>query len=297
MILLRKVRRELVRRSRVAKALIGRRPPANTVAVDRCYACGSKKVAWETVSHARLDKTQSVLMCRRCEHIAAPANVKDYSKFTSLTQLGNTPRVGSDEAPGREYHMAKMAAEIMGRGELTVLICGPGRSVDYRWIAKLKNVRKVAVADLMKLVDDVEWVDLNSPVSERFDIVIACEVVEHFTDPPNDFAKTLSYVKDDGLVVCSTNINSGRDANNHDYLFIKGHTSYYSPKALAHIARKNGVYVDFRLPEVATTKAGGPRKRYVLFTPSVDRQQEISVYFGRHLFAPSEKNPQPALKV
>jgi SAM-dependent methyltransferase len=191
--------------------------------------------------------------------------------------------------------MAKMAIESLGRNDLSVLVCGPGRSIDYRWIARLGKVKKVAIADLVKLFDDAEWVDLNAPIQQRFDIVICCEVVEHFTDPANDFKKTLGYVNDDGMVVCSTNIYDGGKLENHSYLFIRGHTSYYTPKALAHIANDNDMHVDFRLPELAMN-AGGPRKRYVIFTRSQQTLQNLAIYFGSHLFAPSEPNPQPATR-
>ena len=146
--------------------------------------------------------------------------------------------------------MAEMAIESLGKNDLTVLVCGPGRSIDYRRIAAHDKVKKVAIADLMKFYDDAEWVDLNAPIKERFDIVICCEVIEHFTDPPSDFKKTLGYVNGDGMLVCSTNIYDGGNLEKQSYLFIRGHTSYYTPKALAHIADENGVYVDSGCPRL-----------------------------------------------
>ncbi|WP_283134155.1 class I SAM-dependent methyltransferase [Rhizohabitans arisaemae] len=184
--------------------------------------------------------------------------------------------------------MARMAVEIMGGSELSVLVYGPGRSLDYRHIGALDKVRRAAVGDLMKLVEDADWVDLAAPVTDRFDLLIACEVVEHFTDPPADFAQLFSHVTDDGLVVCSTNIYDGTDLKKHDYVFIKGHTSYYSPRSIARIAKENGFYIDFRVPLAATTTVG-PRKRYVLFSRSIERMQDVALYFGRNLYAPSER--------
>jgi len=262
-----------------------------------CKVCGSAKTVTKSVTYVPKDATLDVVVCRSCGHVAAPDNFKDYSKFTSAKQLGNTPRVGSEDKPGREYFMAEMAIEAMGKKDLSVLVCGPGRSIDYRRIASLDQVKKVAIADLMKFFDDAEWVDLNAPIKEQFDIVICCEVVEHFTDPPNDFKKTLGYLNDEGMLVCSTNIYDGGKLEKQSYLFIRGHTSYYTPRALAHIAKENGAFVDFRLPTVATTDAGGPRKRYVVFTRSQQTAQDLAVYFGSHQFAPSEPNPKRATKV
>ncbi|MET9023644.1 methyltransferase domain-containing protein [Actinopolymorpha sp. NPDC004070] len=261
-----------------------------------CKVCASANTVSKSVTYLPKNATLEVVVCRSCGHVAAPDNFKDYSKFTSAKQLGNTPRVGSEGKPGREYFMAEMAIEALGREDLSVLVCGPGRSIDYRRIAGLKQVKKVAIADLMKFFDDAEWVDLNSPVTAKFDIVICCEVVEHFTDPPNDFKKTLSYVEDEGVLVCSTNIYDGGNLEKQSYLFIRGHTSYYTPQALAHIARENDMFVDFRLPEVATTDAGGPRKRYLIFSRSQQAMQGLAVYFGSHQFAPSEANPRRADK-
>jgi hypothetical protein len=50
---------------------------------------------------------------------------------------------------------------------------------------------------------------------------------------------------------------------------------------------------DFRLPSIARS-TGGRRKRYVLFTRSVDNLANIAEYFGRHAFAPSETPSRPA---
>jgi hypothetical protein len=278
-------------RSRYLKML--RNQTGDTGSGGACKVCGSGKTVPKKVTFAPKDVTLDVTVCRSCGHVAAPGNFKDYSKFTSTTQLGNTPRVGSEEKPGREYFMAEMAIESLGKDDLTVLVCGPGRSIDYRRIAAHDKVKKVAIADLMKFYDDAEWVDLNAPIKERFDIVICCEVIEHFTDPPSDFKKTLGYVNGDGMLVCSTNIYDGGNLEKQRYLFIRGHTSYYTPKALAHIADENGVYVDFRLPKVATTSAGGPRKRYVIFGRSQRSLQNLAVYFGSHPYAPSEESPKP----
>lgn len=253
-----------------------------------CKVCGSRKTVTKQLTYVPRNVTLDITVCRPCGHVGAPDNFKDYASFTSPKQLGNTPRVGSEKKPGREYFMAKMAIEALGKDDVSVLVCGPGRSVDYRRIATLGKVKKLAIADLMKFYDDAEWVDLNAPIAEQFDIVICCEVIEHFTDPPNDFRKTLGYVNDDGMVVCSTNIYDGGNLAKHRYLFSLGHTSYYTPTALAHIAKDNGVYVDFRLPEVATKL--GLRKRYVIFTRSQQTLQNLAVYFGSHPFAPSEQD-------
>jgi SAM-dependent methyltransferase len=183
--------------------------------------------------------------------------------------------------------MARMATDILGRDRLDVLVYGVGRSFDNRHIAGLPTVRHVAIADVMRLRDEVDFIDSNLPASRRFDIVLASEVVEHFEDPHADFARLLEFVEDDGLLVCGTNLYDGGRLERQHYLFINGHTSYYSTGSLARIANANGALVDIRIPEVATGY-GGPRKRYVLLTRSTAVRDAIARYFETHEYAPSE---------
>ncbi|RJL25070.1 methyltransferase domain-containing protein [Bailinhaonella thermotolerans] len=282
---------------RIASGLLRRDPRYVNALRDRlrrgvaesCRVCGSSPVRLKTVTHVRKGKTFTVRVCGRCGHIGNPENFNDYTVYESIDQFPVAPRVGTEDKPGREYHMAAMACKIVGRRDQSVLVYGAGRSVDYRRIAGLAAVGRVAIGDVMRpLHEDAEFLDLTEPPGERFDVVVACEVIEHFVEPPKDFARLFEYVRDDGLVVCSTNIYDGGDLTKHDYLYIKGHTSYYTPRAIARIARDNGMYFDFRVPRSATTYAG-PRKRYVLFTRSVDRLQDVAEYFGDHTYAPSEK--------
>lgn len=251
--------------------------------------CRARMVTVRSIAFAKdPNKRFTVRRCRGCGYIGNPENFNDYRGYSSVDQFPVTPRVGTEQRPGREFHMARMGAEILGGDRLSVLIYGPGRSLDYRHVGALPSVGRVAVADLMRLHDDVAYVNIQQRRPERFSLVLACEVVEHFTDPRTQLAQLLSFVSSDGLVICSTNVFDGGDPAKHNYLFIKGHTSYYSPESLTLLAHRMGFYVDFRVPESATTYAG-PRKRYVLFTKSDKRLADVARYFGRHTYAPSER--------
>lgn len=246
-------------------------------------------------------------ICGRCGHVANPENTKDYSSMKKLGKMALRDRVGSEEHKGREYHMARLGTAILHRDGLDVLVYGAGRSFDNKHIEKLRHVRKVVIADVMRLRDDAEFVDSNKPAPRRFPLVLACEVIEHFLKPREEFGKLFSYVERDGILVCSTNIYDGTDLSEHGYIFSKGHTSYYTPESLTAIARAHGYYADFRVPRVATGDPG-PRKRYVLFSRSRHVMENTACYFGRHMFAPSEgqrkksdekpqpKNPEPNTK-
>ncbi len=226
-------------------------------------------------------------VCAACGFVGNPENLREYSEFSTLTQFKMKPRVGTADRQGREFHMAKMGLDILGTTGVDVLVYGAGRSLDNLHISALPQVRSVAIADVMHLRDDADFVDSAAPVTRRFGLVIACEVVEHFLEPRVDLAKLLDYVEPDGLLVCSTNIYDGGKLARQAYIFTPGHTAYYTPRALGVIAHQNGFSVDFRVPEVATGSPG-PRKRYVLFTRSDAVRAATAEYFGSRMYAPSE---------
>ena len=232
-------------------------------------------------------KTFRLRVCRVCGHVGNPDNIHDYRAFEQLDQLPDRARIGTADRLGREFHMAKMAIDILGREDLEVLVYGAGRSFDNHHIEALPQVRGVAIADVMRLRDDAEFIDASLPAPRRFAVVVASEVVEHFLDPRRDFARLLGYVQPDGLLVCSTNIYDGGGLAKQRYVFLNGHTSYYSGDSLARLAAASGFSVDLRVPLVATGY-GGVRKRYVLFTASPAVREATVRYFSTHEYAPSE---------
>ncbi len=226
-------------------------------------------------------------ICRDCGHLANPDNTFDYAAFDSLTALPDRARIGTLTRPGREFHMARMAIEILGRSDLDVLVFGAGRSFDNVHIAGLPEVRNVAIADIMQLRDDAEFIDANLPAPRTFTVVIASEVVEHFQTPRADFEHLFGYVEADGLLVCSTNLyDHGRLGKQH-YLYLNGHVSYYTVESARWLADANGFHLDIRTPLVATGY-GGRRKRYLLFTRSAKVVEAIAEYFRSREYAPSE---------
>jgi SAM-dependent methyltransferase len=253
----------------------------------RCRVCRSHRTHRVRTTFAQPpEKSFLVHVCKACGYVHNPDNFNDYTQYESVKQFPKTARVGSDAKPGREFHMGAMAVEIMGRRHQSVLVVGPGASVDFRHIEALPNVDHVAIGDLVQLHEGRDFVDMTAPPQRQFDVLVASEVIEHYVDPLAEFRRLFQLVNRDGLVVCSTNVYDGGNLNRHKYLFIKGHTSYYSPAAIARIARVNGMLFDFRLPQVSHRL--GPRKRYVLFSRSADRMQDVARYFGQHAYAPSE---------
>jgi Methyltransferase domain len=262
---------------------------------QRCLVCGSRRVWGETVTNAKNPaKACLVHICRSCGYVHIPKADSFYSALSSYEQLHlpaavnpvgtAVSRAGTYEQPGREFHIAKMAIDILGRDNVEVLVYGAGSSLDNHHIAKLDAVRHVAIGDIMKLRDDVEFIDVNKPALRAFPVVVASEVVEHFRNPRDDFARLFTFVEDDGLLVCGTSIYDGGNLSRDAYIFFTDHTSYYTPQVLRGIANDAGFHIDFRAPLIAD----GMRKRYVLFSKSQQVMESVACYFGVELYAPSE---------
>ncbi len=145
---------------------------------------------------------------------------------------------------------------------------------------------QVNVCDLENFQKVETFIPIES--KEKFDVVIVCEVAEHFTDPQKDFESLLSKLSGRGIAIISTNIHAGEDLRLQSYPFVPGHTAYYSARSLQEIIQSFDpeLHVDFRLPTAALAQLG-KHKRYVL----IYREpvwSGIADYFSSNLTAPSE---------
>lgn len=260
---------------------------ASSVGTVKCRVCGAADPERKRVTFAPLERTVAIRRCANCGYVAIPGNREDYTQLHDVSDLRSANRCGTEERPGREHGMAKVAVHALGRDRLTVLVYGAGRSLDNQHIAKLPAVERVVIGDIMRVRPEVDFVDTSKAATERFDVVVASEVIEHFIRPRADFRGLFGFVAPDGILICSTNINDGTPIRRTRYPFMPGHTSYYTPRALRHIAEENGMNLDFRAPRSAAGGAG-PRKRYVIFSPSAQVMAAVADYFGSHLYAPSE---------
>ncbi|MGD9961478.1 class I SAM-dependent methyltransferase [Nocardioides sp.] len=252
-----------------------------------CLICGSRRLTSKRLTYARDRKLSAlVVVCGACGYNHLPEHVPSrYRSKTDMEELPNGhPRLGTRETPGREFHMSKMGLDILGGRNRRVLMYGAGRSLDNHHIAALPEVSTVAISDIMKVRDDAEFIDANDPPRRAFDVVVASEVIEHFRNPHEDFARLLRLVSRKGLLVCGTNIHDGGMLTRDRYIYYPDHTSYYSPRALRLVARRAGVRLDFRSPLVGQRS----RKRYVLMSRSSRVMDDVADYFGREPYAPSE---------
>jgi SAM-dependent methyltransferase len=242
------------------------------------------------MTHPVTGRTMTAVCCRSCRFVALPDNHRDYSTAVKTHELsgGRGARHGTWEQPGREFGMAKLGLQVLARKTTSVLIYGAGQSIDNHHVAKLPRAGRVAIGDLVQLRHDAEFVDTTKLSSEPFDVVVASEVLEHFPDPRANFENLFSFVKSDGIVIASTNIRDSLAMTKVGYVWPRGHVAYWSPQALRIIAREFDMHLDFRLPRSVTGHAGA-RKRYVLFSQSLEVMDSVADWFGSHMFAPSER--------
>lgn len=259
-----------------------------------CVICDAPVRFASTNWHRNKNRMCYIHECAMCGFVHVLRNDWDYSEegFTESSSVG--PRVGQEGHQGREFHMAAMGLDILGRNDVDVLILGSGRSIDWRHISERPEVRSVTTSDLENFNGCDLFVELDARGDRTYDLVLACEVAEHFTEPREHMRQLCDDVSENGLAVLSTNIYDGSDLGKQWYPFIPGHVSYYSPDALIHLAEANDMHVDFRMPKVSIEMAG-LRKRYVLMSREKSVMSNANNYFAANRFAPSEDRAAPGL--
>jgi SAM-dependent methyltransferase len=229
------------------------------------------------------------LECMFCGYINLPENIEQYDSYMSENENHKNraqERNGNEFRPGREYYMALTGTNIIGGAHLELSFFGSGYNIDHVWYKKKFPESVVKIVDLENYQ---AYENYQHPKDcNASDLVIASEVIEHFTDPEHDFKNLFRSVKNNGLIICSTNINDGTDLAYHDYPFASGHCSYWSPFSLIKIASKYGFFVDFRTPEIAVKRAG-KRKKYIFFYKDLEVMLRIGAYFAVNIYAESEK--------
>ncbi|MFX6098582.1 hypothetical protein ABTF38_09965, partial [Acinetobacter baumannii] len=114
--------------------------------------------------------------CLSCGLVRFPDNQGDYVEVQldgasekALCKLRNA----SDERPGREFHMAEMGLEILGRQEAAVTHFGSGLNTDWQWVRRGYPQVRTKLVDLRNRQDvaDFETIEEATPS----DIVIASE--------------------------------------------------------------------------------------------------------------------------
>lgn len=256
---------------------------------EPCKICASPTVVDSATWHKDESMVITMDRCGSCGFLRVHGKPWDYTEVGFSEESIEGPRVGLPDRPGREFHMGVFGAEVLGRRDLDVMVIGPGMSYDWHHIAQLDGVGSVAVSDIDNFAQSPVFVPLEELPGHHYDLVLACEVVEHLYDPMQEIGGILDLIGDHGLFIASTNINDMTPIERHWYPFNDGHVSYYSPRSLELVARAHGTLIDFRVPLVAHQRAG-KRKRYVLFTRDPGVLASVSRWFMTHPVAPSEED-------
>lgn len=240
-------------------------------------------------------KTMNFLLCLDCGYSYCRENYKDYIKLgaDTISSPENYLRVGDGLRPGREFYMAREAIDILrdtdfflpqeakeklNRKKFKVLIFAPGNSLDHELLRKLDSVAECKITDLENFQKSSHFVPLET--RESFDVVIACEVVEHFTRPRKEFGNLFRYLNRTGILVVSTNIRKDEDFSERTYPFLYGHTSYYSGKSFIFLAEMNGLLIDFRTPIGPTFNLKSKIKNFTYMTRSQDSYRSLQNHFS-----------------
>lgn len=258
-----------------------------------CEACGSNSVLTE--KHlCKKPPTQgrsfNFIICKDCGFIYSPDNRTAYVNNRVLNTAPEPGgRAGNGIVPGREFRIAEMAVRILASSGVTmpsVCVVGAGPSRDHQLIAKVLPVGDVAITDVFNFQNADNFILLEN-TKRRFDLLIASEVIEHFTQPRKDFRAFFQRLSRNGMAIASTTMQGAAPIGEQSYPFLPGHAAFYSGRALLAIAKGLGYEVDFRAP-AAAFHSPGPNKRYIFFYRSKRQGREIASYFAETLLAPSE---------
>ena len=136
------------------------------------------------------------------------------------------------------------------------MVFGAGSSLDYQHIAKLPSVNAVVMSDVVDLRGEADFINITDGTSERFDLIIACEVVEHFPDPMTEFPRLFDLL-DQGRAAGLLHQHLRRREPGEAALPLpRGSHVLLQPRSIAEIAQPQQMQFDFRMPSVALGPAG-----------------------------------------
>lgn len=247
-----------------------------------CFAPQTRTYVARDRSHGL---RMTVLVCERCGYVEMP-DTERRPRVRAAGPPGVRSRGRTGDRRDRELSMALLAVDVLARPDLSIVLCGHGRSAGNRCVARLPAVARIVGQDVTTISADREFVGDGPPGGERFDVVIAANIVERFSDPHAGFAKIFGLVAPDGMLICSMRVYDNRDLEQQRHRFGSTDASHYTPKSLRRLAAAHSQLVDFRLP--AREPRAGKRQRYVIFAQSRTVMDAVSDYFGRHRFAPPD---------
>lgn len=118
----------------------------------------------------------------------------------------------------------------------TLLDFGSGPEPAFAWLAESVGYR-------VRRYDPFFSPDWGC-LGQRYRVIVAIEVVEHFHDPAREFALLSGLLAADGILVVMTALADGqRDFRNWHYATDPTHVAFYGSETFAWIARRYGLEV------------------------------------------------------
>ena len=222
--------------------------------MSQCPVCGGEE---DIVAHTcRVKPFQGKTMrghqCRSCGLIRYPENLGHYAEDHCPAALrGRAVRSAQRQrrAPGARVLHGRDGHGNRGQAQRQrqLLRLGPEHRPPLAQAEAYPEVQtKLVDLENMQEAENFETIAEATPS----DVVIASEVIEHFTEPVAHFESLLRLLKDDGILICSSNIYDGSNVALHQYPFVPGHVAYWTPLALIKMASRPRLFR--RLPHAGS---------------------------------------------
>jgi hypothetical protein len=219
-------------------------------------------------------------VCTHCGFVTLP------KKTLQAANTQPNARLGTETSAGRSFEMARMAALICQRYDLSVGLHNPGMTKDVERISKIPMISEVA--SLLTENGVTNFDPKFQPGDRTFDIIIMNETLQTIRSKDR-LASILKDVGPDGLCIGSTDLNDGSDISESKFLNSRFTGAMWSGKSLNICAGEADLFTDFRVPTIAV-KNKYRRKRYVFFYKSSKIENAIRLYFSKTPHAPSERS-------
>lgn len=201
-----------------------------------CLAPGAAPFHADRRRHYRRCPVCALVFVPAAEHLPADAEKAQYDHHENAL-----------DDPGYRRFLARLAGPVLARvpaGARGLDVgCGPAPL-----LARMLGEGGIAmrVYDPFYAPDDSVW-------AQRYDLVTASEVVEHFRAPGREFARLFAAVRPGGLLAVMTKrVRDARAFAGWHYILDPTHIAFYAEDTFAWLAGRHGAQLEIVGPDVVT---------------------------------------------
>ncbi len=185
--------------------------------------------------------------CYSCGFIFAG----DFAEFVAKMGAGMSGSWGNPETGGeREDFLVRFLAEELQKESF--MLYGVGSTLAFPVLLSEGydvygcDVSKSVIAYRQNEYGINRFFHANDlhDLNQRFDIVVACEVIEHFNHPRAQISTLVNSMKSDGIFCGTTNFYPGGSIEDDQivgYMSLRNHVAYWSERSLSHILNEFGM--------------------------------------------------------